>query len=538
MVKASELPIDTKASAMDMAQEIFGNGITIQTASYTGAGTASGVFSDGDNVAPGITPSDSGVILSTGKAKDVTNSKGDANVKSSTSTNQKKSGDDDLEDISGQKTYDASVFEASFTPEGSTLTMQVVFSSEEYLEYVDSGFNDAVGVWVNGEPAQLTVGTGDITINNINNESNQNLYVDNPASTDPYNTEMDGFTVTLTLKAPVNPDQINTIKIGIADGGDAHYDSNLLIAGGSVQTALVAEDDQIEYDGNGEFDLLANDSSSASSTLTITEINGQPVVQGDQITLPSGEVITLTENGIEVQSDGADDDSNAFSYKVEDEVGNTDIAFVTLNKTVPCFVLGTLIDTDQGPRPVEDVQPGDLIPTRDHGLQPVCWVGRRTVPATGRYAPIEIGATALGNHGCIRVSQQHRILLRGWRAELCCGVLEVLVKARHLINEHSIRACPGGDVTYVHLLFDQHEIVTTDGLESESLYPGPTVMQDMDDEVREEVFALFPELAIDQMGYGPIARPEARAQEARLITAPCVFCNVSNAGRLSRAAAR
>ena len=95
--------------------------------------------------------------------------------------------------------------------------MQISFSSEEYLEYVGTGFNDAVGVWVNGVKATLTVGTGDISINNINPGSNGNLYVDN--ANDGFNTEMDGFTVTLTLKAPVNAGQVNTIKIGIADGG-------------------------------------------------------------------------------------------------------------------------------------------------------------------------------------------------------------------------------------------------------------------------------------------------------------------------------
>ena len=51
--------------------------------------------------------------------------------------------------------------------------MQVVFSSEEYLEYVNSGFNDSVGIWVKGVQAELTVGDGSISIDNINTTSNQ-----------------------------------------------------------------------------------------------------------------------------------------------------------------------------------------------------------------------------------------------------------------------------------------------------------------------------------------------------------------------------
>jgi len=243
MPTASELPIDTEASALDMAQAMFGTGISIVTASYSGAASASGIYSDGDAVAPGVTPSESGVILSTGRATDITNSAGDANTSAGTTTNQGLGGDDDLTAVSGQATFDAAVFEADFVPEGSTLTMQVVFSSEEYLEYVNSGFNDAVGVWVNGVQAELTVGSGDITINNINDTSNSNLYIDNPASAESFNTEMDGFTVALTLKAPVKAGEVNSIKIGIADGGDAAFDSNLLIAGQSVQTALVAGDE-------------------------------------------------------------------------------------------------------------------------------------------------------------------------------------------------------------------------------------------------------------------------------------------------------
>ena len=296
---SNKLPVDTDASADQMAEAMFGSGVEIVDASYTGADTGSGIFTNGDEKAPDLTPSDSGVILSTGNAKSVTNAGDDANKSWGTSTSHGEDGDADLDAIAGMSTYDAAIFEATFIPEGSTLSMQVVFSSEEYLEYVDSGFNDAVGIWVNGVKAELTVGGGDISIDNINDEDNSNLYIDNPSSADTYNTEMDGFTVTLTLKAPVTPGEENTIKIGIADAGDSWYDSNLLIAGDSIQTALIAEDDDFNVSADGEttIDVLSNDASSESATLTITAINGVEVVAGDTVVLSTGEKITLNADG-------------------------------------------------------------------------------------------------------------------------------------------------------------------------------------------------------------------------------------------------
>ena len=242
MVAATELPIDTTASAMQMAEAMFGSGIQIVDATYVGDPVSSGIYSQGDTVAPEVTPSDTGVIFSTGRVTDFTNSTGEANHVAYTSSDTAGiNNDHDLNAIAGSNTYDAAIFNANFIPDGSTLTMQIVFSSEEYLEYVGSGFNDAVGIWVNGQQATLTVGDGDISIDNINPTHNGNLYVDN--AKDQFNTEMDGFTVTLTLKATVIPGQVNHIKIAIADGGDASYDSNLLIAGDSIQTAVVAVDD-------------------------------------------------------------------------------------------------------------------------------------------------------------------------------------------------------------------------------------------------------------------------------------------------------
>ncbi len=523
MATAFDLPIDTSASANDMADAMFGNGVTIVSASYTGASSASGIYTDGDATAPGITPSDSGVILSTGNASSITNSSGDANVSSGTSTSHGTAGDADLTAVSGQTTYDAAVFEADFIPDGSTLTMQVVFSSEEYLEYVDSGFNDAVVVVVNGQPAELSVGSGDISINNISDQDNANLYIDNPASGETHNTEMDGFTVTLTLKAPVNPGQVNSIKIGIADGGDSHYDSNLLIAGDSVQTSLVAQDDDIELRAGStkEFDLLANDTSSTGSTLTITQINGNPVTIGDSVVLGSGEEITLTADGMVLAIPDSDLGTNTFSYTVEDEDGNADVAFVNLTTLAPCFTAGTLINTDVGPRPIEVLCPGDLVLTRDHGAQPVRWIGSSTCRARGPDTPVVFAADALGSHDRIELSRNHRVLVRSARAELLFGETEILVKAKDLINEGTVALREDGNpVIYFHLLFDRHEIICGNGMLSESYHPGSETLHSFDDETRLELFRLFPELeTVGPSVYGPTARRVIRSYESRVLLA-------------------
>lgn len=516
-----KLPVDTSADAMQMADAMFGSGIKIVSASYTGAATGSGIYSNGDATAPDLTPSDTGVILSTGKATDVTSGGADVNTSAGTTTQHGTSGDADLTSVSGQTTYDAAVIEAEFVPEGSTLTMQVVFSSEEYLEYVNSGFNDAVGIWVNGEPAELTVGTGDITINNINDQTNSNLYTDNSQSADTYNTQMDGFTVTLTLKAPVNPGEVNSIKIGIADSGDAAYDSNLLIAGDSVQTALVAGDDEIEVMSGKEasFDLLANDTSANGAELTVTHVNGQPVQIGDSVTLNTGEVITLTAGGMVMAGAGDDIGTDFFTYTVADTDGNTDVGFVQINTTAPCFVAGTMIETPDGAVPVDTLKPGDLVRTLDHGPQRVKWIGRSERRAEGRNAPVEIAQGTFGATRTTRVSPQHRILIKEARATLLFGGDEVLVRARDLVDGTSLKICSdGAPVTYIHLLFDRHEIVTTDGVPSESFLPGPETLASFEADLLDELQRL---LRQERRSHMRAARPCLKQREAMLLRAIC-----------------
>ena len=521
MAVAEELPIDTSATALEMAQTMFGNGISILSASYEGATAASGIFTDGDTIAPGVTPSDTGVILSTGNAEAITNSSGDANVSAGTSTDHGLAGDSDLDGISGQQTFDAAVFEATFVPEGSTLTMQITFSSEEYLEYVSNGFNDAVGVFVNGEQATLTVGDGGITIDNINDTNNSNLYVDNPSSAETLNTEMDGMTITLTLKAPVTPGAINTIKIGIADSGDGSYDSNLMIAGDSVQTQLIALDDEIELEANSTttVDFLSNDTTTAGGTLTIISLNGQAVEVGDTVTLSTGEMISLTPTGMVLVGSDSDVGSSVISYEVMDEAGNTDVAFATITTTVSCFTAGANIATQRGQVLVENLTVGDSVQTRDHGVQPIRWVGTAMRHAKGPNAPIVIAKGAFGNHEAVTVSQNHRILIRSAKAETMFGDAEILVAAKHLLCAKGVsKQADGKPIKYVHFMFDQHEIVEIGGLESESFHPCQYALNGLENKQREEILDLFPSLR-NTSSYGPTARITLKAYEAQVFIA-------------------
>ncbi len=396
------------------------------------------------------------------------------------------------------------------------MTMQFVFSSEEYPEFQNSIYQDFVGVWINGVQVDLAVGNGDADPGNVNATNNENLYIDN--TSDQFNTEMDGFTVTMTLSMAVNPDEVNSIRIGIADVSDSNLDSNLLIAGDSVQTAMVAiEDSTTLYpDGAKTLDVLANDVSSGGGTLTITHINGQTVTVGSTVALNTGQTVMLNGDGtITIIGDGDTEDFN-FTYTATDG-SNEDTGFVNVD-SIPCFVAGTMIRTMHGDRPVEQIEPGDLIITRDEGPRPVRWIGCRQVRATGDFAPIHIRADTFGAHGDLLLSPQHRVLVRDSLAELLFGEDEVLVAARDLLNDCSVTRRCGGTVTYVHLMFDRHQVIYSAGLPTESFLPGPQTTKLFEQPMVDEICTIFPELdPATGAGYGGAARRTLRRYEAQLL---------------------
>jgi hypothetical protein len=182
----------------------------------------------------------------------------------------------------------------------------------------------------------------------------------------------------------------------------------------------------------------------------------------------------------------------------------------------PCFAAGTRLATPDGWRPIEDLGIGDRLMTQDHGLQAVRWMGRATCRASGALVPVRIAAGALG-YGLpcrdLLVSPQHRMLLRSRIAARMTGQREVLVPAKKLLGLPGVTLADDlATVTYLHLMFDQHEIIFAEGAPTESLPPGPQAIAALGPEVEAELRMLFPDL--EARGVLP-ARPIPRGGEQR-----------------------
>ena len=201
------------------------------------------------------------------------------------------------------------------------------------------------------------------------------------------------------------------------------------------------------------------------------------------------------------------------------------LTFTDIENVIPCFTLGTMIATDRGDVAVEALVPGDMVLTRDHGYEPVRWVGRRALSAAQlilqpELQPVKISAHCFDKDGPARdmlVSPQHRVLVCGARAELLFGEPEVLVAAKHMVGRGGVsQGIPAGGVTYVHVLFDRHEIILSDGLWTESFQPAHRMLSALDGASQAEVLMLFPALATAAQPFEG-ARPTLKAHEARVL---------------------
>ncbi|MEZ5684838.1 MAG: Ig-like domain-containing protein [Paracoccaceae bacterium] len=178
------------------------------------------------------------------------------------------------------------------------------------------------------------------------------------------------------------------------------------------------------------------------------------------------------------------------------------ITFTNIENVIPCFTPGTLVATPKGERLVEELRVGDKVITRDNGIQEIRWLGRRDLThaellASPHLKPVLIRAGSLGDglpERDMLVSPNHRMLVANDKTALYFEEHEVLVAAKHLVDNRGVKTVTTLGTSYLHFMFDQHEVVLANGAWTESFQPGDQTLGGMGNAQRAEIFEIFPEL--------------------------------------------
>ncbi|SEM97106.1 Hemolysin-type calcium-binding repeat-containing protein [Roseovarius tolerans] len=334
----------------------------------------------------------------------------------------------------------------------------------------------------------------------------------------------------------VNADDGNDLLDGgagddILNGGNG----NDTLSGDAGEDTIFGEaDDDLISGGTGNDQLFGQD---GNDTINVSQGDSAEGGDGDDVFILTD--LGETDTGTITIIGGEGDETAGDTLVLTPDIGRDDITFTntddaagglsgtfTLNgavvnfseiENIICFTPGARILTQWGERPIEMLRLGDMVVTRDHGLQPVRWIGERTVHATGAFAPISIASSVMGGHEALLVSPQHRLLFTGYRAELLFGESEVLVAAKHLVNGRDVTVSQQEAVTYIHIMFDRHEVIYAGGIATESFYAGDSALSAVDAAAREELFTIFPELRSAPGRHREIARPCLKRHEAALL---------------------
>lgn len=265
-------------------------------------------------------------------------------------------------------------------------------------------------------------------------------------------------------------------------------------SGGSLPTGAAGD---LFFDAGRASPLINNGGDNVTLYDPTNDEFVQATFNGDALDDPttySGFSPTATRNGA---GEDFGNDVDGQSLQRDGDGNNTFTTDTpTPGVTNVCFVAGTRLLTDKGEKPVEDIAHGDMVWTLDNGFQPVRWAfcamrSSQDIEAHPNLAPVLIRAGALGaarpRHD-LRISQQHRVLLKGPLAEEMFGCREVLVPAKLLIDVEGVSLDrSGADVGYYHIMFDVHQVLLSNGLATESLYLGDQAVDALSPEAVAEL---------------------------------------------------
>lgn len=194
---------------------------------------------------------------------------------------------------------------------------------------------------------------------------------------------------------------------------------------------------------------------------------------------------------------------------------------------IACFTPGTKIATLKGEVLVENLVAGDKVVTRDNGIQDIRWTGQkkidwRVMTTNPHLKPVLVRQGSLGNNlpeRDLMVSPNHRVLVANERTALQFDEAEVLVAAKHLIGGISVRSIDSMGTTYIHFMFDRHEVVLSDGIWSESFQPTDTSLKGFGNSQRAEIFEIFPDLETSdgRAAFGSARRTLTKDEASQLV---------------------
>lgn len=326
------------------------------------------------------------------------------------------------------------------------------------------------------------------------------------------------------------------------DGNDSLMggDGDDTVRGGNGDDTLEGGDGDDLLEGRADNDLF-NGGAGADTMLGDTGrdtfvIGSADEGNGDVADGGSGgddfDTLDLTGVGdFEIVGETVDPDGDSTSGTVNflDGAGATtgSMNFAEIEQIIPCFTPGTVIATPKGERLVEDLQIGDRVITRDNGLQEIRWIGRRDLEGAEllqapHLKPVLIRAGALGRglpERDLLVSPNHRVLMNNEKTALYFEDREVLASAKHLTDLEGVDTVDTGAISYIHFMFDQHEVVLSNGAWTESFQPGEQTLDGMGTAQRDEIYSLFPELRdLEGIDAYQSARRSLKKHEARLLT--------------------
>lgn len=188
----------------------------------------------------------------------------------------------------------------------------------------------------------------------------------------------------------------------------------------------------------------------------------------------------------------------------------------------------SMITTDRGAVPIEDLVPGTRVLTLERGPEPVVWIGSMTLYPAGSTPGLE-------NPGLIRVTADRfgyarptcdlilgpnsRILHRHARMAELIGTQAALAPARGFVDGMGvIRIDPISPVTVYHIAFAGHRTIRANGIEIESFHPGVATEAMLDPELMALFLAFFPHIRRYEQ-FGPLAHPRLTTFEVETILA-------------------